>query len=718
MLNRILKFRKLNYVNILYLAALIYTVHFALLFYFKDDEYISIIINEGFQVFEVGLASLTAFFVFLKYKNESKKLSRSWLFFSMGLLGYFLGNFFWGYYELSNMNVKFATPADIFYVIAYFFLTKGVINLPINPIDKTEKRKFIFDVSITFITAFLLVYYIVLGSIIHSSLEAEQTLPEKIFAVLYPLLDIVLLGVVLYMIYRDIHSPNKPVLRTLILAFSSLMLADLILNYMVMKGEYEIFNFSDILYVFAYAFFLLSSILQINLFNNTFHQKKYFENKYLSSGFLISIFPYIWLFISFAVLMHGFIAKSEYLIEIVISFGVIVMLISVRMIDLLKQNYNLTNSLQMQVERKSKELLLSEEKYKLLFESKTDAIFLIDSESQKIIDCNESFCKMYGYRKEEVINLHMFEVSNEIEKTLESKILVDEKGHTKIQKRMHKTKNGFVFPVEITASRFLWDNKVIHCIISRDITQRIEYENKLIDYNEKLKELNISKDKFFSIVAHDLRSPFGSILGLLKILHNDFDKFSENDKTDIIANLKSSSENIYGYLDNLLDWSRVQLGGSDFKPEAFDIKKTFLKSEGVLSDSIKKKNIRIINSIPNNTIIYADEKMILSVINNLLLNAVKFSYRDSNIIISSFKENNMFNFSVTDSGVGIPEKFLENLFKLESIYSTKGTEGEKGTGLGLKICKELIERNKGKIKSISSEGKGSTFVFTLPEQNY
>ncbi|MDQ7817937.1 MAG: CHASE domain-containing protein [Melioribacteraceae bacterium] len=248
-----------------------------------------------------------------------------------------------------------------------------------------------------------------------------------------------------------------------------------------------------------------------------------------------------------------------------------------------------------------------------------------------------------------------------------------------------------------------------------DISERKHVEDKLKKSHEQLIKLNAEKDKFFSIIAHDLKSPFNGFLGLTELMADKTENFTLDEVTEQSKSLNKAAKNLYKLLENLLEWAQVQNGSINFTPQNSDLSKMVSQSIDTISQRALLKGITIVNEVGNSQKVYADEKMIGTVLRNLLSNAVKFTRKNGKVIISPKRlENGTIEVSVTDNGVGIPEKDVKRLFRVEEKVSTKGTDGELSTGLGLLLCKEFIEMHRGKIWAESKENTGSTFYFTLP----
>lgn len=241
--------------------------------------------------------------------------------------------------------------------------------------------------------------------------------------------------------------------------------------------------------------------------------------------------------------------------------------------------------------------------------------------------------------------------------------------------------------------------------------------NKLIleKNNEELEKLNATKDKFFSIIAHDLKNPFNSILGLSEILKEDVREFSIDEIEEYAGLINDSSRNTLKLLENLLDWARIQRGRIEFRPSKFDLNEITETVFSLIGETANQKKVTLVNSIPGSTIVEADENMVNTILRNLISNAVKFSWENGVVEAACSEIENKIHISISDTGVGMNEETVKKLFELNSGISTKGTNNEKGTGLGLILCKDFIEMHGQKLSVESEVDKGSIFHFTLPK---
>lgn len=252
-------------------------------------------------------------------------------------------------------------------------------------------------------------------------------------------------------------------------------------------------------------------------------------------------------------------------------------------------------------------------------------------------------------------------------------------------------------------------------IIENDARQ-LEELNKILAASEKqLIELNQGKDKFFSILSHDLRSPFNSLIGFTDLLIKNFDDFSNDEIKSISSNIHNSLRHLYELIENILQWSGLQTGKIPYKPETLNLKRITDQVINLLNGSAVKKNILLSSTVADNLFVNADRTMLFSILQNLISNSLKFTNTGGEINVYAVNEDKFYRVYVKDNGIGMKPEEMEKLFKLDASISKSGTSGEKGTGLGLLLCKELTEKNGGRIWVESVYGKGTTFIFTVPK---
>ncbi len=242
----------------------------------------------------------------------------------------------------------------------------------------------------------------------------------------------------------------------------------------------------------------------------------------------------------------------------------------------------------------------------------------------------------------------------------------------------------------------------------------LEQAEQLKQSNEQLKLLNATKDKFFSIIAHDLRNPFNVLIGLSDIMQRNYDKLSPDKIQKYSEIISLSAKSGYNLLENLLQWSRSQTGNISYSPVKLQLSSVIEETLDLLAANAEKKGVIIQQMVDSNFTVFADESMLLTILRNLISNAIKFSFENGKVVISAKTVEGMAQISISDNGIGIPADKIDNLFRIDVNYTTKGTANESGTGLGLLLCKEFVERHNGKIWVESQEGKGSTFYFTVP----
>lgn len=253
--------------------------------------------------------------------------------------------------------------------------------------------------------------------------------------------------------------------------------------------------------------------------------------------------------------------------------------------------------------------------------------------------------------------------------------------------------------------------KIANIKLERIVAQRtLEIQRQ----RDELLVLNSTKDKFFNIIAHDLRNPFNSILGITDLAITKLKKGDTKTSLDFLEILNKTSASAYELLENLLTWSRSQSGVIQFKPDTFNIKKLIDSCILLHQGAAQIKGIALASNLSTDFFVFADKNMILTVLRNLLANAIKFSNEGDSVSVDAYESDGFIVVQVLDTGVGINENNIKKLFKIDGNVKTPGTANEPGTGLGLILCKEFVEYNRGKIFIESTEGEGSCFSFTLP----
>ena len=247
------------------------------------------------------------------------------------------------------------------------------------------------------------------------------------------------------------------------------------------------------------------------------------------------------------------------------------------------------------------------------------------------------------------------------------------------------------------------------------VMERILAREALLISENRLRETNQTKDKFFSIIAHDLRNPFVTILGFSDILNEDYSQMDDEERLNLIREMRVTAQSTYGMLENLLNWSRSETGTLKISPRLFSIGKLVDSVLSVVDGNAKMKEIELKCEIDRGIKVFADKSTIETVIRNLVTNAIKFSNSGGYVEVKAEDKNNFVEISIEDNGVGMSREIIDKLFDLSDTTTTRGTANEGGSGLGLVLCKEFVEKNKGEIRVESIKDKGSTFIFTLPK---
>ncbi len=387
------------------------------------------------------------------------------------------------------------------------------------------------------------------------------------------------------------------------------------------------------------------------------------------------------------------------------------------------------------------QIVLSEEKFSKLFKLLSVPVAITESLNGNIVEVNYAFCKLFEFEESEVIGKNAIELgilSLDVREMIIEKIA--EAGFIKDLEIVAYTKSKKEKIILVSIGIINVYGKIFRITSVIDITEIRNKEKQLIKLNEELlayqeiikqglkekediinklnetKKINEEKDKLFSIISHDLRSPFQEFLGLTEILVNNELKIDEAEKQELFNQLNVQVKNLYNLLINLLEWSKIKRGIIDFEPIKINISKLVKNSFNVLADNAKSKEIIFRDNVKEEYYGLVDEKMFNSILRNLISNAIKFSNIKGQIIIDckDFDEKYLL-VSVQDNGIGIPDEIKDKLFKIGSKINRKGTAGEESSGLGLLLCKEFIEKHNGKIWVESEVGNGTTFYFTIPK---
>ncbi|MCA0389657.1 MAG: GAF domain-containing protein [Bacteroidetes bacterium] len=373
-----------------------------------------------------------------------------------------------------------------------------------------------------------------------------------------------------------------------------------------------------------------------------------------------------------------------------------------------------------QRKRDEDELRESEEMFRALFNESADANLLLDETG--FINCNTATVAMLGFKnKEEFLHKSPWELSPERQNDgMLSGIKAEMMIKTAIENGFHKfewthTKaDGSDLPVEVMLTPVHIKGKQFLYTIWRDISDRKKAESEIKQKNEQLTRLNAEKDRFLSIIAHDLRSPFQTLWGLTEVMSDEEEHFTAEQYANMSSELNRIASNLFRLLRDLLEWAQSQNGTLALKPVVFTLSDLIEEVASNSAPRAKQKGISIKIDAGDRLSVFADRKMINSVLNNLVSNALKFTHRGGQISIGTEKlADGMLKVSVSDNGTGMTQEVVSKLFNPGEKTGSLGTEGELSTGLGLLICKEFVENNGGQIMVESVEGQGSKFSFTL-----
>jgi PAS domain S-box-containing protein len=370
-------------------------------------------------------------------------------------------------------------------------------------------------------------------------------------------------------------------------------------------------------------------------------------------------------------------------------------------------------------ERKEMEISLheSKERYRRLIEIQGEGFGIVDPD-ERFIFTNPAADKIMGVPIGTLVGRKMDEfVTKETFELVRKQTMARQEGNQSTYEMEFIRSDGEHRVMLVTATPTFNANGEFESSLGifHDITDRKNIENELKKNESELKAINTTKDKLFSIVAHDLRGPIGTSADLLDVLIESYDSFSNEEQLKMLEILKNSARSTYNLLETLLNWAIIQTGNMVFKPELFSLTQCIENIVENFAPTALSKNITLLFETGDEIFSYADQNMIQTVLRNLIGNAIKYTYRGGNIEIKAVNQGNKTEISITDNGMGMDIKTRKNLFchnKQNSIY---GTENEKGTGLGLVLCKEFIDKHGGHIRVESEPGKGSSFIFDIPK---
>ncbi|MGE5430776.1 MAG: ATP-binding protein, partial [Syntrophomonadaceae bacterium] len=397
--------------------------------------------------------------------------------------------------------------------------------------------------------------------------------------------------------------------------------------------------------------------------------------------------------------------------------------------------------------RKAAELKLKKNEAFLfmIFNEAKDALLIINSETNLAANCNKAAVEMFDVKdKSNLLNSFIprfHKIPFEERDLIEINAAIEKEGVWKGELE-YVTEKGRQFWGAVSVNAFEFNSETHKLLRITDITERKNSDQVLRNYAEALeesksklymltselllknnelkkseialKELNADKDKFFSILAHDMRSPFTGLLGMSQYIADYNDIIPQGEIKELSGAIYGSAKKVYGLLTNLLEWSRLQMGKIEYLPSDINLYEISEEILDLLLPNVSSKYINMKNEISSEINVFADQNMVSTILRNLISNAIKFTNAGGEITLSSGIKDQYAEIRVSDTGIGMSDEVLEKIFRIDSKHTSTGTSGEEGTGLGLILCKELIEKNKGCIRVESQAGRGTEFLFTLP----
>ena len=367
-------------------------------------------------------------------------------------------------------------------------------------------------------------------------------------------------------------------------------------------------------------------------------------------------------------------------------------------------------------------LKASESKYRFLTENSADIVWHMDKDF-RFTYVSPTDEKIRGFKQDEVVGQKIWDIltpegslklSDTIAERKQKQIQVNQPSRYELQM---KCKGGSLIWVEVNVNPIIDVNGDVSGYngVTRDITERKQFEEEIQKKNYELKELNDTKDKFFSIIAHDLRSPFQGLLGVSNYLVEEAGNLSKEEVKEYAQMLNESLNNQFRFLEDLLSWARIQYGKMKYQPAIVNVFEEVVNVKQMFVTSSTNKNIDLVVNVAREHHVFADRDMLWLLLRNLISNAIKFTNEGGTVELNSSANDEDIIVEVKDNGVGIEKEYLKKLFQMDSHHSTAGTNNESGTGLGLILCKEIIDRHNCTIWVESEVDRGSSFKFTLPK---
>ena len=368
-------------------------------------------------------------------------------------------------------------------------------------------------------------------------------------------------------------------------------------------------------------------------------------------------------------------------------------------------------------QRMTSEMERSKDHFEVIFNTSPDPILVANLSDGTITAVNDRFQELSGYQPQEVLgkttqDLNLWLSLAERDHFIS---LIKKEGRCYNLEAVFQPKDHSSVSCLISSQVINLNDTLQIMSIIRDISWQKKREDEIVEKNAQLQMINAEKDKLFSIIAHDLRNPFSTFLGLTEVMAEELPQMTISETKEIADKMRDSAKNIFGLLENLLEWALIKQGITGFIPEYMALYPEIQESIKYYLFPAQKKQISLTINVSEEQMVYADKNMLRSLVRNLLSNAIKFTRKGGSVTISaSTLPNDCCLISIEDTGIGISEEMLNRLFKIGYHTSRLGTDGELSSGLGLLLCYEFVSRHSGKIWVESVEGKGSTFFVELP----
>ncbi|MCE1188547.1 MAG: PAS domain-containing sensor histidine kinase [Ignavibacteria bacterium] len=349
-----------------------------------------------------------------------------------------------------------------------------------------------------------------------------------------------------------------------------------------------------------------------------------------------------------------------------------------------------------------------------ILDSMSDSICIFSTQ-YRILHCNSATEKLLKIPKSEILGKHCWEIFHDDHKPLTPCPAANLRNISERDKKIIHLQDKWI-EVILDPLRDMQGNFTGCLHILHDITEIKSLEEQLRKHEAELVKINNSKDQFFSIIAHDLRSPFHTLLNISEILYSEFGTMPQNETLRFISILYNEQKRVFSLVQNLLQWARIHNGSIEFAPDQHNLRETIIEEAAIFKTIAEEKQIVLLTAIKKDIDFRYDENMLSTIVRNLLSNAIKFTHPGGKVLIKVLENEIGIRIIVQDTGIGMEADDVAKLFHVGSHYSTPGTNNEKGTGLGLVLVKEFVNLHKGDIKVESQLGIGTTFTVTLPKK--